>query len=398
MSEGRYGVSGAFWLIVAAVFLAGLAAGLSRLALARYMRYDLGASVLLVSSLTSWFMAPRAAAALLGGLLSDLSARARRLFMSAPMLAISALVYLLGLLRDPYLIVLLSTVWGLLSGLVWPTTQTVTALLVRHRAGSAMSVYFASAFLGMVLGQGLYGLLPLGNAALVRLSSLFFAAAGLLLAAASRSAPPPPPLRRGLRRGLREAASSLGPVAVWILFTSLVMGYDSGMMREFLYVYLGDVYRLSRQDLAGVLSTAGILAFLASLATGPAADRLGPRPVLRLLLAAGAAGMLSIGLAPSATWALLGIALVNTATRSSLPLTRNAAFLGTAMASTLVAASNTLNNLGQMTSPLVSAWLYQSLHSTQLGPVPGHAAPFLVAAALTIAVLAATPRPARETR
>ena len=377
--------------IVAAVFLAGTAAGLSRLALARYMRYDLGASVLLVSSLTSWFMAPRAVSALAAGLLSDLSPTARRTLMSAPMLLISILVYLVAGLRSPYTILLLNAAWGALSGMVWPVTQTVAALLARSRAGSAMSLYFASAFLGMVLGQGLYGVLPLDNPGSIRLSAAFFAAAGFLLAAASQLAPPPPPLRRGLRRGVREAATAVTPLTLWILYTSLVMGYDSGMMREFLYTYLGDVYHLTRQDLAGVLSAAGVIAFLASLATGPAADRKGPGPVLSLLLAAGATGLVMTGAGPHVAYVMAGIALVNMATRSSLPLTRNAAFLGTTMASTLVALSNTVNNIGQVASPLVSAWLYEKLHQETLGPLPGHSAPFLLAAALTTATLLAYP-------
>jgi predicted MFS family arabinose efflux permease len=157
-------------------------------------------------------------------------------------------------------------------------------------------------------------------------------------------------------------------------------------MREFLYVYLGDVYRLDRQDIAGVLTAAGVMAFLASLATGPLADRVGPGPVLLSLLASAAAGFVAIGTAPAGLAGIaLGIALVNTATRSSLPLTRNAVFLGTALASTLVAFSNTVNNVGQVLSPIVSATLYEELKGTQLGPLPGHAAPFAASAALVAA-------------
>jgi len=382
----------ALTLITAAVFMAGIGAGLSRLALARYLRYDLGASVLLVSSLTSWFMGPRALSALAAGLLSDLSHRARRLFMSTPMLLIAGIVYAVGAAGDPGVILALNAVWGALSGMVWPVTQAVTALLARGRAGQAMSLYFASAFLGMVLGQGLYGVLPLNNAGVIRVSSIFFLTAGLLLAAASRQAPAPPPLRRGARSGVREAARGVTALTAWILLASFTMGYLSGMMREFLYVYLGDVHGLSRQDLAGVLAAAGVLSFLGSLATGPLADRVGPSPVLAVLLAAAALGSLAVGAAPlGLAGVAAGIALVNLATRSSLPLTRNAAFLGAVMASTLVAFSNTLNNAGQVVGPLASAALYEAMRGSRLGPLPGHAAPFLAAAGLAAATLALLP-------
>jgi len=394
--EGR---TRALALIVAAVFFAGVAAGLSRLALARYLRYDLAASVLAVSSLTSWFMVPRALSALAAGLLSDFSPRARRLLMSAPMLGVAVVVYLTGAARSVALVLLLDAAWGALSGMVWPVTQAMTALLAGGRAGSAMSLYFAAAFLGMVLGQGLYGVLPFDNAGSVRFSAVFFASAGLLLAAASRWAPPPALRRRGLRAGLRRAAGELSGLTLWILLVSLVMGYLSGSMREFLYVYLSDVYGLSRRDLAGVLSAAGVAAFLGSLAAGPMAERVGPGPVLAVLLSAAALGSLAVGTAPlGLAGVAAGIALVNVATRSSLPLTRNAAFLGTALASTIVAVSNTVNNVGQVVGPLASAVLYDAFRGTRLGPMPGHSAPFLAATLLSLAALAAYPLARRSQR
>jgi predicted membrane-bound spermidine synthase len=55
-------IPGQLALIYAGVLAAGLADGLSRVALAKYLRDDLGASILAVSSLTTWYMAARAGA------------------------------------------------------------------------------------------------------------------------------------------------------------------------------------------------------------------------------------------------------------------------------------------------------------------------------------------------
>jgi len=81
-----------------------------------------------------------------------------------------------------------------------------------------------------------------------------------------------------------------------------------------------------------------------------------------------------------------GIALAQAASRSSLPLTRNAALYPGA-AATLVGASNTLSNLGQMVSPVVAGVLYEGLRGRSLGPLPGEASPFL-SASLLLALVA----------
>lgn len=381
------------------VFFAGLGAGLSRLALARLLRYGLGESVLVTSSLTSWFMAARVVSALLGGVGSDLRPGLYRVLMSLPMAGIAVIVYAIAGLRDAAAVLLLNAVWGFLSGLVWPITQTATSLAAGPRAGTAMGVYFASAYLGMTLGQGLYGVLPVGDAAAVRLSSAFFAAASASLAAAATLLPQG--LLRRPRRGARGLASALrsalqGPAA-WLLLAAFAVGYSSGMLREFLYVYLGEAYGLSRRSLSAVLASAGLAALPLTVLVGRAAETRGAGPVLYAVLAVGAAGLTVLALPAGPAAAFTGVMLSNIAVRTSLPLTRNAAFLGTAAAATLVAASNVVNNLGQITGPLVAGALYDALHKARLlGLLPGAGTPFLTAAALYLLVLALYPAMARR--
>ena len=400
MARGGSGAGGAGALpaIIASVTLAGVAAGLSRLALARYVRYDLEASVVLVSSLTTWFMAARAFSAVASGYLADRAPGLRAALMYLPMLGIALLVYLVSGLRDPYLVLVVNAFWGLLSGMVWPLTQTVTSLLARGRSGLVMSLYFTLAFLGMVGGQYLYGVLPLDNPGVLRVSGFLFAAAGLGLALASRMVDHGSMIPRRGRRGLGglRGAGGLGGLTLWILFAAFAVGYGSGLLKEFLYIYLPEVHGLDRAGLSSVLAAAGVLALAAGFAVGPAADRLGVGPVLAAVLAAGVAGELLLA-TPSLALAFAGLVLASLAARSSLPLTRNAAFLGSAYAATMVGLSNTLNNLGQMTSPMIAGVLYEKLGGRSLAGLPGASTPFLVAALVLALALLLYPLARRST-
>ena len=379
------------------MFLASVGAGLSRLALAKYLRDDLGASALIVSSLTTWFMAARALSSLVSGLAADSSPAARRLLVSAPLALIAVVVYAIPSLGSPAAVLLLNAAWGLLSGMVWPVTQTVAALLAGPRSATVMSLYFAAGSLGVSAGQYLYGLLPLGNPDAVRLSAVFFTASAAVLASVSRGAPMPRAVARRSRSrpGLRAALRG-DTLAAWILLSALSAGYISGLLKEFLYIYLGEVYGLDRQALASSLALAGLAAFAAGLAVGPLADRLGVAPVLAAVLAMGLAGSLAIGLSASLAVALLGLALAMTAARSSLPLTRNAAAFAPGLQATLVGASNALSNIGQMASPVIAGRLYDTLLGKTLVGLRGEAIPFLTAAALLAVTLALYPLAARQ--
>ncbi|NOZ89213.1 MAG: MFS transporter [Crenarchaeota archaeon] len=388
----------ALLLVFAAVFAAGVAAGLSRVALAKYLQDDLAAGVVAVSALTSLFMAPRAVSALLGGVASDaLGERAWRLMIGPPMLLISLLVYLTSLTRSIPVIMALNALWGLLSGLVWPATQVATSLAAgRGRSSTAMSIYFAVAFLGMTIGQGVYGVLPLGNPETLRLSSLAFASSGLLLVAASRRLPRGllPRRRGGLASSLVEAVRA---GAAWILLAAFASGYMSALLREFLVYYLSDRMGYTREMLGSTLLAAGLASFAIGLAVGPLADRLGVAAVLTGVLLMGAAGGLLLAVAASPLAVAAGIALAQASSRSSLPLTRNAA-LFPAAAATLVGASNTASNLGQVVSPLVGGALYEALRGRSLLGVPGEATPFLTASLLSLLVAATRPRRGRGGR
>jgi MFS family permease len=247
-----------------------------------------------------------------------------------------------------------------------------------------MSIYFSVAFLGMTIGQYLYGVIPLDNARVIRLSALFFLAASIFLSMASGYAPAA--ITRARRATKRENIRfRVDKATLFILATAFAAGFSSGLLREFLYIYLGEVYNLAREDLASILAAAGIVSFIFGLAVGPLADMFGVHHVLALVLAVGAVGgpLLS---STSLVVAFTGVVLLSTAVRSSLPLTRNAAFLG-ALAS-MVALSNTLNNIGQVVSPLIAGFLYEiNVCTSVLGVINCKGSPYIIASMLMTAVL-----------
>jgi len=374
-------------LVIVGVGFTGLAAGFSRLALARYVGFDVGAGIVAVSSLTSWFMASRAISAFISGVLADRYPRLRIVFMWAPMAGIVSSVYLLSLTRSMARIVLLNVAWGFFSGILWPSTQTVVSILAGGRSGSVMGAYFAVAFLGMAVGQYLYGVLPLSEPVMLRFSSLFFVLAWIFLAYAALLAP-----YDRLRPRLKPSARRLGGFRgfpLWMLLAAFASGYVSGMLKEFVYIYLSVVHGLSRHALAVIVGTASIAAFSVGMLAGWVADRRGPTSPLVAIIIAGSVGTLMLGLSSSLPFLTLGLSMAMIAARSSLPLTRNAVFLGVReRASALVGASNTLNNVGQVVGPLVSAMLYEMFRGMRPYCISAGLAPFLAASMLQLAIAA----------
>ena len=133
-----------------------------------------------------------------------------------------------------------------------------------------MSVYFAIGSLGTLLGQFLYGRLGLGDADVLRFSVLLFVVSGAGFAYVGARAP----LERiGVKhrgRGIRGFSEVLGagPMAFWIILAAFAAGYASGILREFLYIYLHSAYGYTKRMISDVLSSAGLLALGVVLAVG----------------------------------------------------------------------------------------------------------------------------------
>ena len=398
---GSEPVSRHLFVVYVSVLASAIAAGLSRLGLAFYLA-GLGAGVVTVSSLTSWFMGARSVSSILGSVWSDLSPVARRVIVASSLFVVAGLVYLISLSRSVAVIIGLNTAWGFMGGLFWPLVQTVASSLSPRRSGTVMSVYFAIGSLGTLIGQFLYGRLGLGDAAVLRLSALLFIVSGAGFAYVGARAP----LERiGVRRRARglwgfSEVLGAGPMAFWIILAAFAAGYASGILREFLYIYLHSAYGYTKRMISDVLSSAGLLALGVVLAVGPLSDRLGTGRVLVAVLILGVIGHVLLGLGGSPLLVLLGLSAALAAGRASLPLTRNAVALGggRGVYASLVGLSNMLSSLGQVVGPLVAGWLYSRLGGESLWIIPGRSLPFLVAAAVLLATLGLYPLAVRAQR
>jgi predicted MFS family arabinose efflux permease len=191
---------------------------------------------------------------------------------------------------------------------------------------------------------------------LVRGSGLLLIGAGIAISLSSSR------MGTGERSGLRRAvARTLNPLVLWVILAAFSLGFLSGVLREYFYLYVHEAYGLEREGLGNLLLAAGIASVLAGLAVGMLSDRRGIHGVLLAVVLASALSSLALG---ASMIGLAGVAVAyvvaSSGVRASLPLTRNAALVGRRGGSFMVGASNTSSSLGMMTGPLLAGILYES--------------------------------------
>ncbi|MET1127805.1 MAG: MFS transporter [Thermoproteota archaeon] len=381
---------------LAVVVLAAAAFSAARPAVAFLARMQ-GASMVMVSTLTSAFTAARATSAAIGGYLSDRRPKARIEVARFALAGFAAVVFAMYVFHSPLQLVLLMAAWGVLSGVYWPTLQVLVGLAgsLVGRPGLYTGLYFATSGLGSALGYQLYGLLKLPHEEMLLASALLHAAAAVTAfsgftraAALCRSARS---LVGGPVSGARERRGLLlEPQTVWVLLASFVTGTSLGVTAEFMYVYLGEVQGLERGRLGSVLAAASALSILSAALAGRAADRFGLVATLRTVLLVNAAGFLMLAsVSPAA--AVVGVVVAFSAQRALMPLTRTVmAASSSGTVGTVVGASNTVSSLGASIAPLLAGALYEraeSLESAVFGLYLKGAA-FIVVAALSLVVAA----------
>lgn len=364
-------------MLYTGLFLASMAYGVARPAVAFYVRYDLESSMLAAASLTSGFSVGRGLASLVSGVLGEALPRLRWAVVELG-LASASLLLIFGVpgAPSPLAVVVLMGVWGIISGLVWPSLQVVTSELGGRRSGTALSIYFALGSLGISLGNWLFGLLPYSPLVLVRLSGLLLVAGAAMLVYPSLGS------RRYGGGGFGRALSRvMDPVILWVILAAFSLGFLNGVLREYFYLYAHEVYGVSRRGLGDILLAAGVASVLAGLLAGVLADMHSIPAVLVAVVGASAVSSLALGY-PAV--GILGMAIAyvmaSAGVRASMPLTRNAALAGDVGGSLVVGASNALFSFGMTIGPLLAGILYET--GRELAGVP-----FTLSGLLLIATL-----------
>ncbi len=360
-------------ILYTGLFIAAVAAGIARPAIAYYVKYDIGSTMLAAAGLTSGFMAGRALASLASGFLSEVLPRYRWLVVLVG-LAISGMVLYVVIpsSRSASTVIVAMGLWGIVSGFIWPSLQIVTSELGGSRSGTAMAIYFALGGLGISIGNWYFGYSKLSYAQLIEISGIAMASSGLVLAYASYGI---------YKRGTSDVKSAvkrvLNPVILWVILSAFALGFLSGILREYFYIYVHEVYGLSKDSLGELLLVSGLMSVIGGLIAGGLADKIGIARALYFVLIISALSSIGLGLP------FLGVFIVsaayvgaNTGVRASMPLTRNAALAGDVGGSLMVGASNTASSLGMMTGPLVAGLLYEV--SPAYGGLPFLASGFLL--------------------
>ena len=332
-------------LILAGVAIASLGSGLARPAIAYYARYTLGAALLAATAITSSFMFGRTVGSLLSGAAGARRSSARWLVASGGIAGASLFAAAAGSSGSVVELHFFVALWGLMAGLAWPTVQTGVADVSPGRSNTLLSLYFAVGTLGISIGNKLFGELEMGYGEMVRAGAALIGASIPFFAAALRGLP-----RRGIRTGRGAPGGVVGGLA-WIVVVALAIGFLSGMMRDYFYIYAREAAGMSREELGNLLAAAGVLGVATSILAGVAADRVGAWRVLPLLVLLAAAGAFLLS-APGLAWA--GYILAALSVRASLPQTRNAALLPGGAGMLLVGLSNSASSIGMMLGPIVA--------------------------------------------
>lgn len=360
--------------IYAGVLMASFGAGIARPAIAYFVKYSLHSTMLAAAGLTSGFMAGRALASLLSGVLSELIPRLRPVIIGGG-LGIAALILCKVIPESAAasIVVVSMGFWGLLAGFTWPSIQIVTSELGGARSGTALAIYFSLGSLGISLGNYFFGVSQLSYSSLISFSGLFMATSAVILSLASIGT------RVKVASNTRAAVNRvLTRLVLWVILAAFTLGFLNGTLREYFYIYVHEVYGYTRGSLGRLLFASGVVSVGSGIIAGLLADRIGIARTLYFVLIASAISALTIGVQfPNALLVAAAYIVASAGVRSSMPLTRNAALVGEIGGSLMVGASNMVSSLGMMTGPLAAGLLYE--YSPRYGGIP-----FLLAGTLLL--------------
>ncbi|MCE4620351.1 MAG: MFS transporter, partial [Desulfurococcales archaeon] len=278
-------------------------------------------------------------------------------------------------------VVALTSIWGVLGGITWPTLQVAVAEMGRGRSGLALSIYYATASLGISLGNWLFGHLEIPYVEMLELAGAILLLSSPVIALSVEPLGGPSGRKR-LKRALTRVRD---PIVLWVIVSAFAIGVLNGVLREYFYIYSHEVFGLTKASLGDVLTVAGVFSVFMSLTVGPLSDKYGiPRLLLVVLAITGIGGLLVGDPLGSILILSTGYVLASGGARSSLPLTRNAGLAGRTGGAMVVGASNMASSLGMLSGPPIAGFVYQ--HSPGYAGVPFIAASFFIFVVMVVYV------------
>lgn len=283
-----------------AVFVSMLGFGLVMPILPIYAR-DFGATGIQLGFLTASFALTRVVSTLPGGWVSDRMGRKKP--MAAGLLMYSVVMALYGFSQDVNQLILLRSLQGVASGIVWPviSTMIVDIALPEDRA-KALGFYETMHFLGMIVGPGLGGIL----AGVFNISVPFFVCGGLafvttiLVAFTVRETvttktsnntsqaeidlPVKPTSSRSpntILQGIRQL-TPYPYIFLGICLARFIIAFSHSLIQPVLSVYANEVLGISETGVGILFSIMGVVTLLTTLPLGSVADNTGRKPVLIL--------------------------------------------------------------------------------------------------------------------
>ncbi len=283
-----------------AVFVSMLGFGLVMPLLPIYAR-NFGATGIQLGFLTASFALTRVVSTLPGGWLSDRMGRKKPI--AAGLLMYSVVMALYGFSQDVNQLILLRSLQGVASGVVWPviSTMVVDIALPQDRA-KALGFYETMHFLGMIVGPALGGIL----AGVSNISVPFFVCGGLAFlttvlvtftvretvatidssdAAQAEthfsvkldSDESPNTILQGKRQLTPHPRIFLG-----ICLARFIIAFSHSMIQPLLSVYANEALGISEAGVGALFSIMGAVTLLTVLPLGSVADNTGRKPVLIL--------------------------------------------------------------------------------------------------------------------
>jgi len=283
-----------------AVFVSMLGFGLVMPLLPMYAR-NFGATGIQLGFLTASFALTRAVSTLPGGWLSDRMGRKKPIAVGLLMYSIVMALY--GFSQDVNQLILLRSLQGVASGIVWPviSTMVVDIALPQDRA-KALGLYETMHFLGMIVGPGLGGIL----AGVFNISVPFFVCGGLALmttvlviftvretvTAKTRISTPQAefdfPAKPASNKsphidfqGIRQL-TPYPRVFCGICAARFIIAFSNSLIQPVLSVYANEMLGISEAGVGILFSVMAVVTLFTTLPLGTAADSIGRKPILIL--------------------------------------------------------------------------------------------------------------------